>query len=149
MHRFRACALRPADWEPARLNRSREKVAWSRAIWPNIPKYSVRHTTFGLVEKKKTPESNQSKNDRLLLVNKRLDRFACVSSLSDLTQTKPERLEWRMGNEEWETRNRKYGMGNGEWGMGNGEWEMENKEWGIGNGEKEMVNEEWGMESEE
>ena len=43
--------------------------------------------------KKKTPESNQSKNDRLLLVNKRLDRFACVSSLSDLTQTKPERLE--------------------------------------------------------
>ena len=44
-------------------------------------------------KKKKTPESNQSKNDRLLLVNKRLDRFACVSSLSDLTQTKPERLK--------------------------------------------------------
>ena len=139
MLRFCACALRPVDWEPARLTRSREKVAWSRAIWPNIPKYSITHTTFGL---KKTSESNQSKNDRLLLVNKRLDRFACVSSLSDLTQTKPERLEWRMGNEEWEMRNGKWGMGNEEWetrnrkcGIGNGEYEMENKEWGIGNGE--------------
>ena len=76
-------------------------------------------------------------------MNKRLDRFACVSSLSDLTKTKPERLEWRMGNVEWE--NEEWGIGNGEWGIGNGEWGMRNGEWGMRNEEWRVRNRRWGM----
>ena len=77
-------------------------------------------------------------------MNKRLDRFACVSSLSDLTKTKPERLEWRIGNVEWE--NEEWGIG--EWGMGNRKWWMRNEEWGMRNEEWGMRNEEWRVRNE-
>ena len=81
-------------------------------------------------------ESGQSKNDILLLVNKRLERFACtftslLSYLSDLTQTKTERLV---------IYKRRRGMENGEWKIENGEWRMENGKWKMG-----MGNNEWKM----
>ena len=80
-----------AQWDPQTGNQRSPpglQVAWSGQTRPDA--------TFRLV-KKKMSDYGQSKNDRLLLVNKRLERFACafmslLSCLSDVTQTKTERL---------------------------------------------------------